>query len=191
MLKNSLRIQKRNQRGKGGCSSGEGLLDRLKDKYGFWVGKGGVPTIDDRLNQFGIQSVEMKQNGSGFWGSLLSVLSVLPIPFVSDIARTISIAKTGVDTITGHSDPALGGLITKALAPLAKAVPSIGKPVEALAKSVGFGMNLKTSPQYVSLFHLVDVLSRSLPAIQKMEPGKKEMVLKTYENLKELLKNTK
>lgn len=169
MLKSALRVEKNRQLGRGSCGCGK------------------VMTIDERLRHFGIDDVHREQHGEGFFGSLLSVLSVLPIPVVSDVARTVAIAKTGVDTLTGHSDPALGGLITKALSPLAKAVPAIGKPAEALAKSVGFGVDSKKSPQYVALFHLVDILSKSLPKITKMIPEKRDPVLKTYKNLKELL----
>ena len=189
MLKRSLNVQKK-QMGKGCSSSGRGLFDRLKDTYGYWVGKGDMKTIDDRLNQFGIQSVEMKQEGQGFFDDLVSVFAVLPIPGVSDIARTIAIAKTGVDTLTGHQDKALVGLITKALQPLKKAVPAIGQPAEALAKSIGFGVS-KTSPQYVALFHLVDVLARSLPKIKQMTPEKRDPILQTYGNLKKLLMEQK
>lgn len=194
MLKRSLQAQKKYQRG--GCPScvvyqGDGILDRVKDfkdTYGFWVGKGGSPTIDDRLNQFGIQSVELKQEGEGFWNSLLSVLSVLPIPVVSDIARTVSIVKTGVDKATGHHDPALGGIITKAMAPLADKVPEIGKPAVALAKSVGFGVeNKKISPQQVGLYHLVDVLGKNLSKIKEASPDKRDAILETYRNLKKVL----
>ena len=189
MLKRSLNVQKK-QMGKGYSSSGRGLIDRLKDTYGFWVGKGDMKTIDDRLNQFGIQSVELKQEGKGFFDDMISVLAVLPIPVVSDISRSIAIAKTGVDTLTGHQDKALGGLITKAMAPLASIVPEIGAPAVAFAKSVGFGVN-KTSPQYVALFHLVDILARSLPKIKQMPPEKRDPILQTYENLKKLLMEQK
>ena len=84
------------------------------------------------------------QEGDGFW-DFISVLSFLPIPFVSDIARTISLVATPVRVATGDFTPALDGMITDAMKDVASIFPkgiqdTIFNPAVALAESVGMGM---------------------------------------------------
>lgn len=153
--------------GSGACCRGAGFLenlDKLAAKYSKVARSIGV-TPQQAAAAAGITTKKLKeaaakkgvppavikafedafkkpQKGGAFWDDLLRVVSFLPIPVVSDIARTISIAKTAVDTATGTHKPVLGGLVTN-LIDAAGSIPGVGAIAKAgapLMEMVGFGV---------------------------------------------------
>jgi hypothetical protein len=141
--------------GEGLKLAGEGLsLSNLKKTFTKYkkISKDLGVKPDDAIKEIKAKAKEKGlslgsgiQTGTGFW-DFISVLSFLPIPFVSDIARTISLVATPVRVATGNFTPALDGMITDTMKDIASIFPkgiqdTIFKPATALAESVGFGMS--------------------------------------------------
>jgi len=105
-----------------------------------------------------------KANEPSWFDNMISALAVLPIPFISDVARTVALVKTAVNTATSD-DPvrAFGGVVSDTIG-LLENVPVVGAlatPTKALAESVGFGMRNATNRGQilkVGVNHLNDLL---------------------------------
>lgn len=133
-----------------GVQSGKGLTDLFKKYQGISKNIGVKPgdalkVIKEKAKDKGLISGNgLKQAGAGFW-DFISVLSVLPIPFISDLSRSISLVATPIRVATGNFTPALDGLITQTMKDITAVFPkeiqeTILKPATGLAESIGFGL---------------------------------------------------
>ena len=104
-----------------------------------------IKQIKEKAKEKGlIQGSGAVQSGDGFW-DFLSVLSVLPIPFFSDVARTVSLIATPIRVAVGDFTPALDGIVTDTMKEITAIFPksiqeTILNPSIGLAESVGFGL---------------------------------------------------
>lgn len=121
------------------------ILQTLKDKGASQkqldLAKAGSTAVGKELTKK-LQGKGM--HGNGFWDSLLSVVSWLPIPIVSDVCRAYKFAQTAIKTAKGEPiNKALGGIVTSMTDVLAKVpvVGAIAAPVGELAKMTGFGLD--------------------------------------------------
>jgi hypothetical protein len=112
----------------------KGKAKKMLPKFSSKLKSKGIPSnIVDKL-----VDEANKQIGDGFFDDMVSVLSVLPIPIVSDIARVVAITKTVVDTATGNDSPAFGGVVSELMSPL-EGTPL--EPLKGMAEMQGFGMH--------------------------------------------------
>jgi len=137
------------------------------------------------------------QSGSGFW-DFLSVLSVLPIPFISDVARTISLVATPIRVATGSFTPALDGMVTDTMKEIASIFPkelqdTLFKPASAFAESVGFGLKQAgqgsgvTPMQKVqALYAMVKKIDDAAPKILKLEPKTRDKMINMRKKTKDV-----
>ena len=138
------------------------------------------------------------QSGSGFW-DFLSVLSVLPIPFISDVARTISLVATPIRVATGTFTPALDGMVTDTMKEIASIFPkelqdTLFKPASAFAESVGFGLTFGqagsggvTPMQKVqALYAMVKKIDDAKDKILKLEPKTRDKMINMRKKTKDV-----
>jgi hypothetical protein len=174
------------------------------DKLAKSVLKTQIPTLENKLKNVGVTPKILtplmgqikKQVGSGFFDDLLSTLSVLPIPFVSDIARTVSLVKTAVNTATSDEPvKAFGGVVTDIGNKIGDVVPplkAITEPAVALGETIGFGT---VSPSdrvkivKVGVEHLDDLFSNIDKS--KLDNNKRKQIESAHKSIKQALPEIK
>jgi len=124
-----------------------------------------IKVIKEKAKEKGLSLGSGIQSGEGCW-DFISVLSFLPIPFVSDIARTISLVATPIRVATGTFTPALDGMITDTMKDVAAIFPkgiqdTIFKPATALAESVGMGMTPTPMEKIEEMYKMVKKIDMS------------------------------
>ena len=141
-----------NDRKRKEMQSGKGLTDLITKYHRISKNLGikpedAIKQIKEKAKEKGlIKGSGLKQSGAGFW-DFLSVLSVLPVPFFSDVARTVSLIATPIRVAIGDFTPALDGLVTDTMRQITDIFPqsiqeTIFAPATAFAESVGLGLKL-------------------------------------------------
>ena len=155
----------------------------------------GLNVIKAKAKERGL-SFGSGQSGSGFW-DFLSVLSVLPIPFISDVARTISLVATPIRVSTGTFTPALDGMVTDTMKEIASIFPkeiqeTILKPASAFAESVGFGLKQTGSGEVTpmqkvqALYAMVKKIDDAKDKILKLEPKTRDKMINMRKKTKDV-----
>ena len=189
-----------------GWQKGEGFsLSNFKkavDKYGKISKDLGIKP-EDTLSAIKSKAKEkgvslgsgLHQSGDGFW-DFLSVLAVLPIPFFSDVARTISLVATPIRIASGSFTPAMDGIVTDTMKEIAQIFPKeiqemIFTPASAIAQSVGFGLKQTGSGDVTpmqkvqALYSMVKKIDDAKDKILRLEPMTRDKMI----NMRSKVKN--
>ena len=189
-----------------GWQKGEGFslanFKKVADKYGKISKDLGIKP-EDTLSAIKSKAKEkgvslgsgLHQSGDGFW-DFLSVLAVLPIPFFSDVARTISLVATPIRIASGSFTPAMDGIVTDTMKEIAQIFPKeiqemIFTPASAIAQSVGFGLKQTGSGDVTpmqkvqALYAMVKKIDDAKDKILRLEPMTRDKMI----NMRSKVKN--
>jgi hypothetical protein len=142
--------------------------------------------------RFGFGYNEME--GGSFWDTLVDIVSVLPIPIVSDAARTIKMVKTAVSTAKGEEPvKAFGGVISDVVDAVDQVMPAPLKeftttPAKQYSELYGYGAvspDDRTKIVKVGLQHLDDTLG--LVKLDKIPRKKALQIMTAQRKIKQAL----